>query len=57
MTRATEERLRLDLVFNPAGATLPPAQAELQQKYRAELRDLFGIVFDSLITIAFVKFQ
>jgi radical SAM/Cys-rich protein len=43
--------LRLDLVYNPIGASLPPAQAELEAQYRDELARNFGIVFDSLLTI------
>ncbi len=43
--------LRLDLVYNPIGASLPPAQAELQAQYRDELGRNFGIVFDRLLTI------
>ena len=45
------EELRLDLVYNPVGAFLPPAQKELEARYRAELGERFGIVFDSLLTI------
>ncbi len=43
--------LVLDLVYNPVGAFLPPAQAELEARYRQELRDGFGIEFDRLLTI------
>ena len=43
--------LRLDLVYNPVGATLPPSQAELQTRYRDELQALFGIEFHRLLTI------
>ena len=43
--------LRLDLVYNPVGATLPPPQAELEAQYREELARNFGIVFDRLLTI------
>ncbi len=43
--------LRLDLVYNPVGATLPPSQAEMQRRYRDELRALFGIEFHRLLTI------
>lgn len=44
--------LRLDLVYNPLGAFLPPAQAELEQAYRKELSERFEVAFDSLLTIA-----
>jgi radical SAM/Cys-rich protein len=43
--------LRLDLVYNPGGAFLPPAQAELEAQYREELHTHFGIEFHRLITI------
>jgi radical SAM/Cys-rich protein len=43
--------LRLDLVYNPVGASLPPSQAELEAQYRDELARNFGIVFDRLLTI------
>ncbi|HEY6298347.1 MAG TPA: arsenosugar biosynthesis radical SAM (seleno)protein ArsS [Candidatus Binatus sp.] len=43
--------LRLDLVYNPIGASLPPPQAELEAQYRDELTRNFGIVFDRLLTI------
>jgi radical SAM/Cys-rich protein len=43
--------LRLDLVYNPVGASLPPPQAELEALYRDELASNFGIVFDRLLTI------
>ena len=43
--------LRLDLVYNPVGAFLPPDQAELEAEYRERLGDDFGIVFDRLLTI------
>ena len=43
---------RLDLVYNPAGPSLPPAQSELEARYRAELRELFGIEFHRLLTLA-----
>ena len=43
--------LRLDLVYNPLGASLPPQQAELEARYRSELASNFGITFDRLLTI------
>ncbi|MBI3262620.1 MAG: arsenosugar biosynthesis radical SAM protein ArsS, partial [Acidobacteria bacterium] len=43
--------LRLDLVYNPLGASLPPPQAELEGQYRHELAHLFGIEFHRLLTI------
>ncbi|MDH3627318.1 MAG: arsenosugar biosynthesis radical SAM protein ArsS [Acidobacteriota bacterium] len=44
-------RLPLDLVYNPVGPSLPPSQAKLENRYRDELREHFGIEFDSLLTI------
>jgi len=41
----------LDLVYNPIGPALPPAQPDLEARYRAELRELFEIEFDTLLTI------
>lgn len=46
-----EERLPLHLVYNPLGATLPGPQAELEADYKQELREHFGIEFNSLYTI------
>jgi radical SAM/Cys-rich protein len=43
--------MRLDLVYNPIGASLPPPQVELESRYRDELQRNFGIVFDRLLTI------
>ncbi|MDB4331495.1 arsenosugar biosynthesis radical SAM protein ArsS [bacterium] len=43
--------LRLDLVYNPNGAVLPPDQFKLQQSYQAELKHRYGIVFNNLLTI------
>ncbi len=47
----TGSGLQLNLVYNPAGPFLPPDQAELEQDYRRELRDRFGIAFSHLLTI------
>jgi len=46
-----ETALTLDLVYNPVGAFLPPAQAELEKRYHQELRDGFGVEFNHLLTI------
>lgn len=43
--------LKLDLVYNPVGAFLPPSQIELEQDYKRELYNQFGIVFNNLYTI------
>jgi radical SAM/Cys-rich protein len=44
--------LELDLVFNPAGAALPPPQGRLEQDYRRELAARHGVAFDRLLTLA-----
>ena len=46
-----DHRFRLDLVYNPAGAFLPPDQEELEADYKRELLSHFGITFDHLICI------
>ncbi|NQT15381.1 MAG: arsenosugar biosynthesis radical SAM protein ArsS [Planctomycetes bacterium] len=43
--------LKLTLVYNPLGATLPPRQAALEDVYRRELRARHGIEFNRLLTI------
>lgn len=43
--------LPLDLVYNPVGAFLPPAQAELEREYKTRLRSDFGVEFSRLLTI------
>jgi radical SAM/Cys-rich protein len=47
-----EDELPLNLVYNPGGAFLPPPQATLEEAYRKELGDHFGIRFTHLLTIA-----
>jgi radical SAM/Cys-rich protein len=44
--------LRLHLVHNPLGPSLPPPQAALEADYRQRLRDDHGVVFDRLFTLA-----
>jgi len=43
--------LVLDLVYNPVGAHLPPAQTDLQADYKRRLLADFCVVFDQLLTI------
>ena len=38
----------LNLVYNPVGAFLPPAQANLERDYKRELKEKFGVVFNKL---------
>ncbi len=43
--------LPLHLVYNPGGPVLPPNQDQLEDDYRRELRDRYGIRFTGLYTI------
>lgn len=45
------EALRLNLVFNPQGANLPPEQNALEHAYKKELFEHYEIQFDHLLTI------
>lgn len=44
--------LHLNLVYNPNGAFLPPAQDALEADYKRLLADNFGIVFNRLFALA-----
>ncbi len=44
--------LLLNLVYNPQGPGLPPAQDGLEAAYQRELAARYGIVFDRLYTLA-----
>ncbi|MBI4526327.1 MAG: arsenosugar biosynthesis radical SAM protein ArsS [Deltaproteobacteria bacterium] len=44
--------LVLNLVYNPVGPHLPPPQAKLEQDYKKELREKFGIEFDHLYCLS-----
>jgi radical SAM/Cys-rich protein len=46
-----ETGLIFNLVYNPVGAFLPPSQLWLEQDYKRELMNNFGIVFNNLYTI------
>ena len=46
-----DPELQLDLVYNPAGPSLPPSQLDLEADYRRQLDARFGIAFTNLITI------
>ncbi|MBC7629122.1 arsenosugar biosynthesis radical SAM (seleno)protein ArsS [Ferruginibacter sp.] len=43
--------LILNLVYNAAGAFLPPSQPSLQKEYKQALMDRYGIAFNNLFTI------
>ncbi len=41
----------LNLVYNPQGPSLPPAQAALEADFKSHLQEDFGIVFNNLLTV------
>jgi radical SAM/Cys-rich protein len=43
--------LALNLVYNPVGAFLPPAQSSIEADFRRELHARYGLSFNSLYTI------
>jgi radical SAM/Cys-rich protein len=43
--------LVLNLVYNPVGAFLPPAQHAVEADFKRELKDRYGIFFNNLYTI------
>jgi radical SAM/Cys-rich protein len=49
--------LKLNLVYNPQGPTLPPAQEQLEADYKRILSEKFGVVFDKLFTLANMPIQ
>jgi radical SAM/Cys-rich protein len=49
--------LVLNLVFNPQGPSLPPPQPALEADYRRILGEQYGIVFNSLFTLANMPIQ
>ncbi|MFW3146085.1 MAG: arsenosugar biosynthesis radical SAM (seleno)protein ArsS [Thermoplasmatota archaeon] len=46
-----DPELKLNLVFNPMAAFLPPPQQALKEEYDRKLEEKFGIVFNDLFTI------
>ncbi len=46
-----DESLILNLVYNPVGAFLPPAQTAIETDFKRELENRYGIVFNNLFTI------
>lgn len=44
--------LILNLVYNPAGAFLPPSQKSLEADYKREMQKRYGIAFNNLYTLA-----
>lgn len=49
---ADDAALCLSLVYNPQGPSLPPSQADLEQDYKRELGERYGVRFNRLLTIA-----
>mgnify|MGYP000863101944 FL=1 len=49
--------LVLNLVYNPQGPSLPPAQDALEHDYKRHLGARFGIAFNSLFTLANMPIQ
>ena len=49
--------LKLNLVYNPQGPSLPPGQAALEADYKRILGEQFGIVFNQLYTLANMPIQ
>ena len=49
--------LTLNLVYNPQGASLPPAQVALEAAYKHHLRERYDIAFDRLFTLANMPIQ
>jgi len=54
---AQDSALALNLVYNPQGAVLPPAQDALEADYKRVLGERFGIVFNRLLTMANMPIQ
>jgi radical SAM/Cys-rich protein len=44
--------LELNLVYNPQGPSLPPPQKALEDDFRRNLGERYGVVFNSLLTLA-----
>jgi len=50
-------RLALNLVYNPQGPALPPAQDQLEADYKRILGEQHGVVFTRLLTLANMPIQ
>lgn len=46
-----DERLVLNMAYNPAGAFFPPDQAAMEAEYKVRLKEDFDIEFNSLYTL------
>lgn len=49
--------LKLNLMYNPIGPYLPPAQCQLEQDYKRELKQRYNIVFNNLYTLTNMPIQ
>ncbi len=49
--------LKMNLVYNPQGPVLPPAQQQLQQDYKQRLSVSYGVVFNELYVITNMPIQ
>ena len=49
--------LTLNLVFNPQGPVLPPAQEQLERDYRDQLLERYGVVFNHLFVLTNMPIQ
>ena len=49
--------LALNLVYNPQGPSLPPAQEQLEADYKRILGEAHGVVFNDLFTLANMPIQ
>ena len=52
-----DPRLALNLVYNPQGPALPPAQVSLEADYKRVLGERYGIVFNRLFVLANMPIQ
>ena len=52
-----DSELVLDLVYNPQGPSLPPAQESLERDYKQHLGERYGIVFHHLFTLTNMPIQ
>ncbi len=52
-----EPNLRLNLVYNPQGPSLPPAQGSLEADYKRVLDKQYGVVFNKLFVLANMPIQ
>ncbi len=53
----SDTNLILNLVYNPQGPALPPAQDDLERAYKKELSDRFAIEFNQLLTLCNMPIQ